>query len=141
MNRNVSNYTSLVFVICSINKSQNSVYYTCEKTTRELVNAYDVLVFEDLDIQKMLKNHDYAKSIVDSAWKQLIEYATYKAAKAGKQVLLVNPYNTTQQCSNCLEIVRKTKGERVHRCACGYVDDRDVNAAKNILRLGLEQIA
>nr|WP_255551162.1 transposase [Sporosarcina sp. E16_8] len=114
---------------------------TAHQTARNLVDAYDLLVFEDLDIQKMVKSHDYAKSIVDSAWRKLIDYTTYKAAKAGKQVLLVNPYNTTQQCSNCLEIVRKTKGERVHRCRCGYVDDRDVNAAKNILRLVLEQIA
>ncbi|WP_438319051.1 zinc ribbon domain-containing protein [Sporosarcina sp. FA9] len=70
-----------------------------------------------------------------------MEYANYKAENAGKQVVLVNPYNTSQQCSNCLTIVKKTLAERVHSCTCGYVADRDVNAARNILRLGLEQIA
>jgi len=114
---------------------------TAHQTARKLVDTYDLFVFEDLDIQKMVKDHDYAKSIVDSAWRKLIDYTTYKAAKAGRKVLLVNPYNTTQQCSSCLDIVPKTIGERVHRCPCGYVDNRDINAAKNILRLGLKQIA
>jgi len=113
---------------------------TAHKITKKLVDSYDLLVFENLEIQKMVKNHRFAKSIVDSAWKKLIAYATYKAENAGKQVLLVNPYNTSQQCSNCLEIVKKTLAEREHSCGCGYVADRDVNAARNILRLGLQQI-
>lgn len=113
---------------------------TAHQISRKLVNTHDLIVFEDLEVQKMVKNHHFAKSIVDSAWKQFIQYTTYKAENAGKKVLLVNPYNTSQQCSNCLEIVKKTLAERVHSCDCGYVADRDINAARNILRLGLEQI-
>lgn len=112
---------------------------TAHKTSRKLVDSYNLIVFENLDIQRMVKNHRYAKNIADSAWRQLIDYTTYKAANAGKEVRLVNPYNTTQQCSNCQEIVKKTIADRVHHCVCGYKEDRDVNAARNILRIGLEQ--
>ena len=86
----------------------------------------------------MIKNHRLAKSIVDSAWRQLIDFTIYKAEYADKCVILVNPYNTSQQCSNCGQIVKKTLAERTHRCTCGYTADRDVNAATNILRLALE---
>lgn len=114
---------------------------TAHKISRQLVNGYDVIVFEDLNIQGMVKNHKLAKSIVDSAWRQLIQITTYKAENAGKQVIEVNPYNTSQVCSNCGQLVKKTLAERKHRCKCGYQEHRDVNAAKNILKLGLEKIA
>lgn len=114
---------------------------TAHKTSRKLVNQYDVLVFENLNIQGMLKNHLLSKSIADSGWRQLIEYTTYKAENAGKQVVLVNPYNTTQRCSKCKTLVKKTLKDRIHACSCGYMADRDVNAAENILQLGLEKIA
>lgn len=111
------------------------------KVSRELVNQYDIIIFEDLNIQRMVKDNRYAKNIVDSAWRRLIDYTTYKAENAGKEVRFVNPYNTTQQCSNCGSIIKKTIVERVHKCDCGYVEDRDVNAAKNILHLGLQRTA
>lgn len=114
---------------------------TAHKISRKLVGSYDLIVFENLDIQRMVKNYRYAKNIADSSWRQLIDYTTYKAENAGKEVRLVNPYNTSQQCSNCHEIVPKTIRDRVHRCNCGYTEDRDINAARNILRLGLEKTA
>ena len=114
---------------------------TAHKISRKLVNSHDLIVFENLDIQRMIQNHRYAKHITDSAWRQLINYTTYKAENAGKEVRLVNPYNTTQQCSNCEEIVKKTIADRIHRCDCGYTEDRDVNAARNILRIGLGKAA
>ena len=114
---------------------------TAHKASRQLVERYDLLVFEDLNIQRMVTNHRYAKSIVDSGWRQLIHYTTYKAENAGKRVVLVNPYNTTQRCSHCQALVKKTINDRTHRCLCGYTADRDVNAAKNILQLGLKKIS
>ncbi|WP_083629994.1 zinc ribbon domain-containing protein [Sulfobacillus thermosulfidooxidans] len=76
--------------------------------------------------------------MVDASWNQLIQYTTYKAEEAGRRVVLVDPKNTSQLCSNCGEVVPKTLSERVHRCDyCGYVQDRDVNAAQNILKRGL----
>lgn len=106
--------------------------------SRKLVEKYDFIAFEDLNIQGMVKNERFAKGIADSAWRQLIQFTTYKAEYAGKRVVFVNPYNTTQMCSSCGTIVKKTVEVRIHRCPCGYVEDRDVNAAKNILHLALQ---
>ena len=82
----------------------------------------------------MVKNKHLAKSISDAGWYQLMEYTKYKAEYAGKVVLLVNAHNTTQLCSRCGEMVKKTLTVRVHNCpVCGLILDRDHNAAINIL--------
>ncbi len=111
------------------------------QVARQLVNRYDLIVFEDLKITNMVKNHHLAKSIVDAGWNQLVQFTTYKAESAGKHVVLVDPRNTSQQCSNCDEIVKKTLAVRTHRCpSCGFECDRDVNAAKNILKRAVQQL-
>jgi putative transposase len=52
----------------------------------------------------------------------------------------VDPRDTTQMCSNCGSILKKTLSERVHECPyCGFIADRDYNAAVNIHRVGMEQ--
>ncbi|WDL96450.1 RNA-guided endonuclease InsQ/TnpB family protein [Alicyclobacillus sp. ALC3] len=108
------------------------------KVSRKLVNGYGLLAFENLNVQGMVRNHHLAKSIVDASWNQLVQYTTYKAEEAGRRVVLVDPKNTSQQCSNCGKIVPKKLSERIHRCEhCGYVQDRDVNAAQNILKRAL----
>jgi putative transposase len=53
-----------------------------------------------------------------------------------RSVIALDARNTSQQCSACGALVPKPLGERRHRCACGYQADRDVNAARNLLRLG-----
>lgn len=112
------------------------------KESRKLINTYGLIAFEDLNIQGMVKNHHLAKSIADSGWNQLIHFVTYKAESAGRQVVQVNPSGTSQQCSSCGEIVKKTLAVRVHQCpACGYVADRDENAAINILKLALQNVS
>ena len=111
------------------------------KISRKLVDNYDLIAFEDLNIQGMVKNHHLAKSILDASWKTLIEFTSYKAEWAGKKVVLVDPRNTSQVCSECGEIVKKTLSERVHSCSCGYTADRDVNAARNILKKALQEVA
>ncbi len=104
------------------------------KTSRTLVDTYDHIVFEDLQIQNMVKNHHLAKSISDAGWSQLINFTKSKAEYAGKIVELVNPRNTSQNCSSCGNSVQKDLSTRVHSCPfCGLVLDRDHNAAINIL--------
>jgi putative transposase len=104
------------------------------KVSKILVDSYDKIVFEKLQIQNMVKNKHLAKSISDAGWYQLMEYTKYKAEYAGKVVSLVNAYNTTQLCSRCGEMVKKTLAIRVHNCpVCGLTLDRDHNAAINIL--------
>ena len=61
------------------------------KESRKLVNEYGLIAFEDLNIQGMVKNHHLAKSIADSGWNQLVQFVTYKAESAGRQVVQVNP--------------------------------------------------
>jgi putative transposase len=104
------------------------------KTSKKLVEEYDCIVFEDLQIKNMVKNHHLAKSISDAGWSQLINFTKTKAEYAGKIVELVNPRNTSQNCSGCHNPVPKALSIRVHSCPfCGLVLDRDHNAAINIL--------
>lgn len=103
------------------------------KTSRVLVNQFDHIVFEDLQIKNMVQNHHLAKSISDAGWSQLINFTKSKAEYAGKIVELVNPRNTSQNCSNCGKNVPKDLSVRIHSCPfCGLVLDRDHNAAINI---------
>lgn len=129
------------------------------KESRQLVNQYGTLVFEKLHPANMthrpkpkqddntgeyLPNGAAAKaglnkSILDAGWHQFQQYCLYKAASAGRDVLLVNPNYTSQICSGCGQIRKKTLAERWHSCECGAQLDRDHNAAINILRLGSSQ--
>jgi len=67
------------------------------QVSRKLVNSADSIVFEDLSIQNMLKNHCLSKHIQDVSWGKLIRFTVSKAERAGKTVVLVNPYNTSQR--------------------------------------------
>lgn len=109
------------------------------QASRRLVDQYGIIVFEDLDIKNMLKNHCLAKSISDVAWSLLVKVTESKAVYAGSKVVLVDPRQTSQMCSRCGLIVKKDLSERVHSCPkCGLTMDRDHNAAINILRLGMQ---
>jgi len=99
-----------------------------------------MIALENLNITKMQKNHHLAKSIADVSWNMFITITKSKVKDAGSRVILVDPRNTSQQCSGCGMIVTKTLSDRVHSCPhCGLVMDRDQNAAINILRLGLQE--
>jgi putative transposase len=119
------------------NKRRNFAH----QESRKLVNRFAIIIFENLNIRGMLKNHYLAKSIADAAWSQFVQFTAYKAANAGRHVAQVNPRNTSQMCSLCGEIVEKDLSVRVHSCSvCGLTLDRDHNAAINILRLGLQSL-
>lgn len=107
------------------------------KQTRQLVEAHGLIVHEALNIKGIARTR-LAKSTHDAGWAQFLQTLSYKAEEAGTRVIVVDPRNTTQACSSCgaLPEVKKTLSDRVHSCPCGYVADRDVNAARNILSLG-----
>lgn len=110
------------------------------KLSRKLVNRYQIIAFEDLDIQDMQDGNwrSLNKSISDAAWAQLVRLTQAKAEWAGRTVVTVDPRNTSQMCSSCNQIVKKDLSERVHKCPqCGLELDRDVNAAKNVLARGM----
>lgn len=114
------------------------------KTSRKLVNKYEVLVFEDLDIKQMIESkpwHNLNRTILDSSWGKFVLLCSYKAENAGGKVIKVNPKNTTKMCSRCGILVVKGLEERVHSCSCGLVINRDLNASINILRLGQKSLA
>ncbi len=113
------------------------------KLSRQLANEYQLIAFENLDIQDMQADNwrSMNKSISDAAWNQLVQYTTYKAEYAGRRVVLVDPRNTSKMCSRCGEIVEKALSYRIHKCPyCNLVMDRDHNAALNILARGLARI-
>jgi len=111
------------------------------QTSRNLVNNYDVICLEKLNVIKMLDNHFLAKSISDAAWNIFVRFLTYKAEEAGRSLIFVDPAYTSQICSSCGNIVKKSLSTRTHRCECGLTLGRDHNAALNILRLGTQSQA
>jgi len=109
------------------------------KASRKIADTYESVYVEDLKIRNMVKNHCLAKSICDAGWGRFIGMIAYKAESAGGRLVQVNPRNTTQNCSQCGELVKKSLSERIHDCPyCGLVVDRDQNASKNILKIGQE---
>jgi putative transposase len=129
------------------------------KQSRQLVDTYELICFEDLAPSNMsrapkpkqdengvyLPNGASAKaglnkSINDAGWSTFITFCQFKAECAGTvRVVKVNPYKTSQICSEC-GVVGKHKdlSERWHQCDCGASLDRDHNAARNVLTLGLQ---
>lgn len=107
------------------------------KEARKLVEAHGLIAHEALNV-KGLSRTRLATSVHDAGWAQFVNILVPKAEEAGVRVVAVNPANTTQACSSCgaMPERKKTLSERLHNCSCGYVADRDVNAAENILALG-----
>ena len=111
------------------------------KLSRRLVDEFGLIVFEDLEIARMMQHPRLAKSIADAAWNRLITSTTYKAEETGAVCIEVDPRGTSQRCSRCGTVVKKALSERMHRCpACGLEIDRDLNAALNLLGMGLHSL-
>lgn len=109
------------------------------KLSRQYVDKYGSISVEDLRITNMVKNHHLARSIIDASWSRFIQMLEYKAESAGVQVIKIEAKNTTQKCSQCGNVVKKSLAVRTHKCSCGFVADRDYNSALNILRQGLSE--
>lgn len=108
------------------------------KTAKHYAEHYSRICVEDLNITGMVRNHHLAKSIHDASWNAFLDILTDKAERSGHVVVRVPARFTTQRCSGCGEYVQKSLSVRTHLCpSCGLVEDRDVNAAKNILQTGL----
>lgn len=110
------------------------------KLARCVITSNDVVVYEDLRIKNMVKNHCLAKSINDAGWYQFRVWLEYFGKVFKRITIAVNPAYTSQQCSSCGVIVRKSLSTRTHVCQCGCVLDRDHNAGVNILNSGLATV-
>lgn len=129
------------------------------KLSRYIVDSYDVIVHERLQISNMTRRarprpndkggHDpngaSAKSrlnreILGAGWGQLLRMIAYKAEEAGRTVIAVDPKDTSRACNQCAHIDDANRAGAVFRCTrCGYQTHADINVARNILRAGLAQ--
>jgi putative transposase len=110
------------------------------KLARCVIQSNDLVVYEDLRVKNMVKNHCLAKSISDAGWYQFRVWLEYFGKVFGRATVAVNPAYTSQECSSCGVIVKKSLSTRTHVCQCGCVLDRDENAAINILNKGLSTV-
>src|SRR2546425_7906609 len=110
------------------------------KQANALVSSNDLIAYEHLQIRNMVRNHHLAKSIHDAGWGQFIRWVNYYGALHEIDVIAVAPQFTSQDCSACGTIVKKSLSVRTHLCpGCGVVLDRDHNAAINILAKALDR--
>ena len=107
------------------------------KLARCVITSNDVVVYEDLRVSNMVKNHCLAKSISDASWYQFRVFLEYFGKVFGRITIAVNPAYTSQECSSCGALVKKSLSTRSHVCKCGCEMDRDHNAAINILNRGI----
>jgi putative transposase len=109
--------------------------------SRRIVNRFQVIAVEDLSVNRMVHNHCLAKSIWDAAWAEFAAMLRVKAEWAGRSFVAVNPAYTSQDCSRCGHRQKLPLSDRIYRCPCCSLElDRDLNAALNILRLGLQAL-
>lgn len=107
------------------------------KLALSVMRSNDLVAYEDLRIRNMVKNHNLAKSIADAGWYQFRTWLERYGDIFGRVTVAVNPAYTSQQCSSCGTIVKKSLSTRTHACKCGCELDRDENAAINILNKAL----
>ena len=106
-----------------------------------VIQSNDLVAYEDLNVKGMVKNRKLSKSISDAGWSKFRMWRSYLGHKYGKITVAVPPHNTSQDCSNCGQKVKKSLSTRTHVCPnCGYVADRDTNAAINILKRALSTV-
>jgi putative transposase len=105
------------------------------KLTRELAERHSLIAIEDLNLKFINTNRHLALSSHDAGLGMFTQMLAYKVEETGGQLIAVKPAYTSQRCSACGEMVEKRLSVRVHTCpCCGLVLDRDVNAARNVLR-------
>jgi len=104
-----------------------------------LVDNYDLIVAEDLNVAGMMKNHCLAGSIGRASWSELIRMIEYKSKFYGKELVKIcRWFPSSKTCNHCGLIKNDLKlSDRTFICECGYVKDRDLNASLNIKAVGV----
>ena len=111
----------------------------CHQITTGLVRRYGLIALEKLDVSAMTRpgrqrKRSLNRAILEQSWGRIAKQLIYKAKSAGRQLVFVDPRDTSQRCSGCGSMVRKSLSERRHVCECGLDIDRDQNAALNIIQ-------
>ena len=122
-------------------KISNSRADYLHKCSISLVRRYDIICIEDLNVKGIVKNHRLAKSVSDASWGTFVNMLTYKAEWNDKKIVKIDRFSpSSQTCSVCGYVNKETKDLSVREWECPVCHahhDRDVNAAINILRSGL----
>lgn len=113
--------------------------YRNHSISKQLVDLYDFIGMESLQVKNMMKNKRLSKAIADVAWFDLNTKLKYKMTeKQGHVVQIDTFYPSTKTCSNCGAIKEMSLEIREYHCPeCNFVKDRDENAALNIERESL----
>lgn len=111
------------------------------KATSKIVKAKPFrVVMEDLNITGMMKNKHLSKAIAEQGFNTFINQMKYKCAFNGIEFTKVPRfYPSSKKCSHCSTIKKDLKlSDRIYKCSCGFIADRDKNAAYNLAKYGLE---
>ena len=127
-------------------KAANQRLDQAQKYTTWLVQHYDTIVLENLQVKNLLRNHRLARAISNASWGRLVTLIQYKCAWYGKQLILVPPAYTSQECSVCHQRndrlgLSRSQWLKVREWDCPHCGahlDRDINAAVNILNKGIK---
>lgn len=113
------------------------------KTSRQLVNRYDAVVIEDLNMKGMSQALNFGKSVHDNGWGMFTTFLQYKLEEQGKKLIKIDKWFPSSKTCSCCGQVRESLSlsERTFRCECGFESDRDVNAAINIKHEGMKRLA
>ena len=113
------------------------------KLAKSMSDRFDIIVIEDLDLQKMSKNHYLGKKIYDNSYGMFINKLGYKLEQKNKILLKVDRYfPSSKLCSNCGRINENLQlSDRTYKCKCGNLIDRDYNASINIAMEGIKILA
>ena len=124
-------------------KISNSRADYLHKCSISLVRRYDIICIEDLNVKGLMRNHHIAKSISDASWGVFVTMLTYKAEWHDKKVVKIDRFfPSSQTCNVCGHVNKDVKDLSIREwecTSCHTHHDRDVNAAINILRVGLKQ--
>ncbi|WP_297215046.1 transposase, partial [Thermoplasma sp.] len=114
-----------------------------DKVSTAIAKQYDTIIMEDLNVQGMMQNHHIAKSIGDVSFYVFKQKLKWKAIKYGKSIIEIGRFEPSSKiCSKCGNIKNDLKlSDRIYHCnICGLIMDRDLNASKNIKKIGLIKV-
>lgn len=113
------------------------------KLSRKIINSYDAVCIEDLNMKGMAQVLNFGKSVSDNGWGMFTGYLHYKLTECGKQLVKIDKWFPSSKTCSCCGAVKSelSLSERTYSCECGFVCDRDINAAINIRNQGQSLIA